>query len=260
VHDRVKSLKGGLDLEMPGPRDRRVRAVVEAVKSGDLAEEVLDESVRRILGIVFKAQESHQTMTLDVEGHHQLAKKIVGEGIVLLKNDGILPLSGQKKIAVIGRSAQLPNYQGGGSSHINPIKVDIPLDEIKALAGDVEIVFAQGYTAGDEFDQGLLDEAADVAKSADVALVFLALPTSKESEGYDREDLDLTEQQLALIDAVVAVQSKTVIILNSGSVIAVHPWVGKVNALLQAWMMGQAGAGAIAEVLFGVVNPSGKLA
>ena len=260
VHDRVKSLKGGLDLEMPGPRDRRVQAVVEAIKSGDIAMEVLDEAVRRILKIVFKAQESHQEMALDVEGHHQLAKKIVGESIVLLKNDGILPLSGQKKIAVIGRSAKVPNYQGGGSSHINPTRVDIPLDEIRKLAGDADIVFAQGYSGGDEFDQGLLDEAADVAQSADVALVFLALPSSKESEGYDREDLDLTEQQLALIDAVAAVQSKTIVILNSGSVIAVHPWVEKVNALLQAWMMGQAGAGAIAEVLFGVVNPSGKLA
>lgn len=260
VHDRVKSLKGGLDLEMPGPQDRRVKAVVEAVKSGELDSEILDEAVRRLLKIVFKAQEENGKDSFDEESHHALARKIASEGVVLLKNEGILPLSGQEQIAVIGHAAKEPHYQGGGSSHINPIRLDIPLDEIIKHAGDTRVTYAQGYTGDDVFDQSLIDEAVEVAKSVDVALLYLALPTSKESEGYDREDLNLTEQQISLIHAVSKAQPKTIVILNSGSAIVMSAWIDKVNAVLQAWMMGQAGAGAIGDILFGKVNPSGKLA
>ncbi|MFN2302948.1 MAG: glycoside hydrolase family 3 C-terminal domain-containing protein [Anaerolineales bacterium] len=260
VRDRVQSLKGGLDLEMPGPQERRVKAVVDAIQAGDVDPDDLDEAVRRILGIVFKAQEVPSNQTFDEDAHHQLARKVAAEGIVLLKNDGILPLQDQQRLAVIGHSATVPYYQGGGSSHINPTRLDIPLTEIREASGSPEIVSAPGYTERDTFDQSLIDEAVAVAKSADVALVFIALPASKESEGYDRKDLDLTAQQIALIEAVAKVQPKTVVIINSGSAVKIHPWVKDVSALLQAWMMGQAGAGAIADVLFGKVNPSGKLA
>jgi beta-glucosidase len=260
VRDRVKALKGGLDLEMPGPQERRVKAVLDAIKTGEVEEHVLDETVRRILTVVFKAQEAQGDAAFDEEAHHQLARKIAAEGIVLLKNDGILPLKDQQRIAVIGHSATQPNYQGGGSSHINPIRLDIPLTEIRQASGNREVVFAPGYTDQDAFDQSLMDEAVEVARAADVALIFVALPASKESEGYDRKDLDLTAQQVALIQAVGKAQPKTVVIINSGSAITMQPWVKDVNAILQAWMMGQAGAGAIADVLFGKVNPSGKLA
>ncbi|MDF1520770.1 MAG: glycoside hydrolase family 3 C-terminal domain-containing protein [Brevefilum sp.] len=260
VHDRVKSLKGGLDLEMPGPQDRRVKAVVEAVKSGDLDIEILDEAVRRILRIVFKAQEVERNSSFDKEAHHALAREIASEGIVLLKNDGILPLKGETQIAVIGHSAVEPRYQGGGSSNINPIQLDIPLDEIKKHAGEERVTYAQGDTGKDIFDQSLIDEAVEVAKSADVALLFLALPASIESEGYDRENLHLTQQQILLVQAVSKVQPESVVILNTGSAVTMSGWIDEVKVVLQAWLMGQAGAGAIADILFGKINPSGKLA
>ena len=260
VHDRVKGLKSGLDLEMPGPQERRLKAVVEAVKSSELDQSLLDETVRRILEIVFKAQEVDGNDSFNHEAHHRLAREIAAEGIVLLKNDGILPLQKGEKIAVIGNAAIEPHYQGGGSSHINPTRVDIPLEEIKKHAGEDTISFAQGYSNQDVFDQSLIDEAVGAAQSADTAVLFLALPASKESEGYDREDLELTLQQTALINAVSAVQPNIVVVLNSGSAIAMTPWIDKVKCVVQGWMMGQAGAGAIADILFGKANPSGKLA
>ncbi len=260
VHDRVKALLGGLDLEMPGPQDQRVNAVIEAVNAGELEMDVLDEAVRRILKIVFKAQETIGVKEFDVDAHHELAREIAGEGIVLLKNNGLLPLKDQAQIAVIGNSAKSPYYQGGGSSHINPTRLDVPLDELRKVAGDREWVFAQGYPEEDAYNQAMIDEAVEIAKTADVTLLFISLPESIESEGYDREDLNLTVHQIALIEAVVKVQPETVVILNSGSAITMQPWIDDVPAVLHAWMMGQAGGGAIADVLFGKVNPSGKLA
>jgi beta-glucosidase len=260
VHDRVKSLLAGLDLEMPGPQPRRLQKVVDAVQSGELEMGVLDETVRRILRIVFMAQEVKGNDSFDEKAHHLLARKIAAEGVVLLKNDGILPLKGQERIAVIGNSAKTAYYQGGGSSHINPTEVDIPFNELRKRAEDNEWLFAQGYPEKDEFDQALIDEAVSVAKSAEVAILYIALPASKESEGYDRPDLTLTDQQIALIQAVSKVQPKVVVVLNSGSAVSMQPWFDDVNAILLGWMMGQAGGGAIADVLLGKVNPSGKLA
>jgi len=260
VHDRVAALKGGLDLEMPGPQDNRVQAVVEAVRSGELDEQILNESVRRILNIIFKAQETPKGGEFDVEAHHTLARKIATEGMVLLKNNGILPLKGQQNIAVIGRSAEEAHFQGGGSSHINPTKVAIPFKELQNQAGEAELSYAEGYPADGTFRQDLIDQALGLAQSADVALLYIALPSFKESEGYDRPDLDLTEQQVALIKAVVKVQPNTVVILNNGAPVAMSAWIDDVAAVLEAWMMGQAGGGAIADILFGKVNPSGKLA
>jgi beta-glucosidase len=260
VHDRVASLKGGLDLEMPGPKEQRVKAVVEAVRSGALGESVLDESVRRILGIVFKAAETSKGGSFDTAAHHVLARRIAAEGMVLLKNDGILPLKEQQHIAIIGRAAEEAHFQGGGSSHINPIQVDSPFKELQKSAGDTELSYAQGYPADASFNQALIDEAVKNARSADVALLYLALPDSKESEGYDRPDLDLTPQQIALIKAVTDVQPMTVVILNNGAPVVMCDWIDGAAAVLEAWMMGQAGGGAIADVLYGKVNPSGRLA
>jgi len=163
-------------------------------------------------------------------------------------------------MAVIGAAAKTPCFQGGGSSHINPTRVDVPLQELRVLAGSAEIRYAEGYAMKQGFDQALIDEAVTVAREADVALLYVALPAFKESEGYDRPDLHLTEQQVALIQAVAAAQSQTVVILNNGSAVTMDPWIEDVPAVVEAWMMGQAGGGAIADVLFGVVNPSGKLA
>ena len=260
VRDRVAALKGGLDWEMPGPQERRVKAVVDAVNSGELDEAVLDESVRRILRIVFKASETPKTGKFDIDAHHELARKIASEGMVLLKNNGILPLKGQQHIAVIGRSAETAHFQGGGSSHIHPTKVAMPYKELQARAEDSELTYAEGYPGDNSFNQGMIDQAVGLAQSADVAILYIALPSFKESEGYDRPDLDLTDQQIALIKAVSKVQKHTVVVLNNGAPVAMSAWIDDVDAVLESWMMGQAGGAAVADVLFGRVNPSGKLA
>jgi beta-glucosidase len=260
VRDRVAALKGGLDWEMPGPQERRVKEVIAAVRSGELDQAVLDESVHRILGIIFKAAETPKGGEFDVDAHHELAHHVAAEGMVLLKNDGILPLKGQQQVAVIGRSAQHAHFQGGGSSHINPTKVTVPFKALQTHAGDAELTYAEGYPADASFRQDLIDEAVTLAQETDVAVLYIALPTFKESEGYDRPDLDLTDQQIALIKAVAKVQPKTVVVLNNGAPVAMSAWIDDVAAVLEGWMMGQAGGIAIADLLFGVVNPSGKLA
>lgn len=260
VRDRVASLKAGLDLEMPGPKQSRVNAVIQAVRNGQLDEAVLDEAVRRIVQIVCRAAQTPKGGDFDHAAHHELARKIAAEGMVLLKNNGLLPLKNPQHIAVIGWAAQNAHFQGGGSSHINPTQVNVPLNELRKLAGNAELSFAPGYPEGANFEQQLIDEAVATAQVADVALLYIALPTFKESEGYDRTDLDLTPQQVALIQAVTAVQPNTVVILNNGAAVAVGDWIDGAAAVLEAWMMGQAGGGAIADILFGHVNPSGKLA
>lgn len=259
VHDRVAALKAGLDLEMPGPKQTRVNAVIAAVRNGDLDESVLDESVRRIVTIVCQAAQTPKGGEFDAAAHHALARKISAECMVLLKNNGLLPLQNPQHIAVIGRAAQEAHFQGGGSSHINPTQVDVPFNELQKLAANAEFSFAVGYPEDDSQEQGLIDEAVAISQAADVALLYIALPTFKESEGYDRSDLDLTDQQVALIQAVTAVQPHTVVILNNGAPIVMGNWIEGTAAVLEAWMMGQAGGGAIADVLFGRVNPSGKL-
>lgn len=266
VRDRVAALKGGVDWEMPGPQDRRVKAVVEAVRSGELAEATLDESVRRILRIVLKAQETPKGGAFNVDAHHTLARQIAAEGMVLLKNaplpqeEPLLPLRNHQRIAVIGRSAKVAHFQGGGSSHINPTRVDAPFEELQSRAGGAELTYAQGYPADDSFRQELIDEAVGLARSADVALLYIALPAYKESEGYDRADLDLTAQQVALIQAVAKAQPRTAVVLNNGAPVAMNAWINAVPAVLEGWMMGQAGGAALADILFGYANPCGKLA
>jgi len=259
THDRVAALKAGLDWQMPGPREMDVQAVVEAVRNGNLPEVQLNEAVRRILNIVFKAAETPKGGEFDVESHHALARRIAAESVVLLKNDGVLPLANPQHIAVIGRSAREAHFQGGGSSHINPTKVSVPYKELQQLAGNAELTYAEGYPKDDSSQPAMIEEAVKLAQDADVALLYIALPSFKEAEGYDRPDLDLTEQQVALIKAVGKVQPKTIVVLNNGAPIDMRAWIKDTAAVLEAWMMGQSGGGAIADVLFGKVNPSGKL-
>jgi beta-glucosidase len=260
VHDRVAALQAGLDLEMPGPRPRRTQAVVEAVQAGALDEAALDGAVRRILRIVFKAAETPKGGSFDAKSHHALARQVAAESMVLLKNDGILPLRNVARIAVVGRAAQEAHFQGHGSSHIAPTQVDVPIQELEKLAGAAEILYSEGYPADDSSRPDLIAEAVAAARTADVALLYVALPTFKESEGYDRADLDLTAQQVALIQAVTAAQPSSVVILSNGSAVAMSAWIDGAAAVLEAWMAGQASGGAVADLLFGVANPSGKLA
>jgi len=260
VHNLVKALGAGLDLEMHGPQPVDAHALADAVRSGALDETVLDRSVSRILSTVNKAAETPKGGTFDVEGHHGLAGKIAGEGMVLLKNNGILPLKDHGRIAVIGSSAKQPYIQGGGASHVNPTKVAIPWVELRRQAPGTQFTYADGYSCCGEFRQALIDEAVGIASSAEAALLFIALPPLTEAEGHDRADIDLSRQHVALIKAVAAVQPDTVVVLNNGAPVAMSEWIGDVAAVLEAWMMGQAGGKAIADILYGHTNPSGKLA
>ncbi len=263
VHERVTSLLAGLDLAMPGPQASRTRRVVEAVESGRLPQSVLDEAVERILRVVYKAAATPKddNHPLDLEEHHALARRAAAETMVLLKNEGnLLPLQGAGKIAVIGVAARDAHYQGGGSSHVNPTRVDSPFEELQKHAGDAELTYAQGDMMEEGFDQAKIDAAVAIAAEAEVALLYIGLPSFKESEGRDRPDMSLSEQQVALIRAVSAVQPRCVVVLNNGSPITMDRWIDGVPAVLEAWLMGQAGGSAVADILFGVVNPSGRLA
>ena len=259
VHDLVAALKAGLDLEMPGPDDTQVQRVVKAVRDGELSEDRLNDAVRRILTVLAKARETKKEGKFDVQAHHLLAAEVAAEGIVLLKNSGLLPLKDQENIAVIGRTAVEAHYQGNGSSHINPTRLDAPLDALRAVS-QASFTYAEGYPTDDREDPAMIAEAVELAKASEIALLFIGLPGYIESEGYDRASLDLTLQQQALIQAVAAAQPNCAVILNNGAPVKLNPWVDSVPAVLEAYMMGQAGAQAIAGILFGQINPSGKLA
>jgi len=217
------------------------------------------------LNIVFKAYENkkkNQNQNYDAEKHHQLARQVASECMVLLKNeDEILPLKKQGKIAIIGELAVKPRYQGGGSSHIVPTKLDIPYDEILKIAGnEAEIKYTPGYELEkDETNNKLIEEAAYIAKNSDVAVIFAGLPDSYESEGYDREHMRIPESHNKLIQVIAEVQPNVVVVLCNGSPIEM-PWVHQVKGILESYLGGQASGGAIAEILFGEKNPCGKLA
>ncbi|MFJ8194026.1 glycoside hydrolase family 3 C-terminal domain-containing protein [Streptomyces sp. NPDC096094] len=263
VGDRVKALAAGLDLQMPGGDPEVDKSVIDAVKGEDLTEDTLDRSVTRLMLLADRVEQGReQPCTPDLDAHHDLAREAAGRSVVLLKNDGLLPLSKGGSIAVVGRFAQEPRYQGGGSSRVNAVRVDIPLDEIRALApADTTVTFAEGFSAAEDADAAALRaEAKEAARSADVAVVFLGLATEQESEGSDRPDIELPAEQIALLTEIVAVQPRTVVVLCHGGVLRLRPVADIVPAVLDAGLLGQAGGGAVADVLFGAVNPSGRLA
>jgi beta-glucosidase len=260
VHDRPRAVAAGTDLEMPGPRPRRVRSVVEAVHAGVLDERIVDEAARRVLRVITQASTTPKGGRFDAAAHHRLARRIAAEGMVLLKNDGLLPLTDGARIAVVGRAAKEPRIQGGGSSQITPTQVDIPLDELIRVSGDAAISFSEGYDDGVAERPDLVAAAVTAVADADVAIVFVAMPVSKESEGSDRADLDLARQHVALIEAVCAAQPRTVVVLFNGSAVTLAPWIDGAAAVLEAWYSGQAAGGAVADILFGMVDPSGRLA
>lgn len=263
VNERVDALAAGLELDMPGNGGYSDQKIVEAVRNGKLSTEILDQAVERLLTIIFKAVDSRkENATYDPMEHHQIARKAAAECMVLLKNEeDILPLKKQGRIAVIGEMAQKPRFQGGGSSHIVPTKLDLPLEELRALTGDqVEWTYAQGYElANDAWNEALAAEATAAAKQADVAIVFAGLPDRYESEGYDRKHMRMPDNHNRLIEAIAAVQPNLVVVLSNGSPVEM-PWIGRAKAVLEAYLGGQAAGGAIADLLMGEANPSGKLA
>lgn len=258
VNDRVKGLKAGLELEMPASGGTTDKEIVEAVKNGELDEAVLDRAVERILNIVFKFADNRQEGKFDKEEDHKLAAKIEAESMVLLKNEGVLPLPTQgKKIAFIGKFAEAPRFQGGGSSHINSFKITGALEAAKEVA---QVTYAQGYDIKEDvIDQDMLNQAVETAKEADVAVIFAGLPDAFESEGYDRSHMRMPECQNTLISEIAKVQENVVVVLHNGSPVEM-PWADEVKGILEAYLGGQAVGQAEVDVLFGKVNPCGKLA
>lgn len=263
VNERVKGLKAGLELEMPYSGGERDKQIAEAVKSGELSEEVLDKAVERLLKIIFKAIENKKAnVTFDKKAHHDLARQAARECMVLLKNEEeILPLKKQGTIAVIGAFAKNPRFQGGGSSHVHPTFLSNAYDAIVDITKQkAEVLYSQGYDIESDIpDENLIDEAKKAAAKSDVAIIFAGLTESYESEGYDRSHLRIPDNHRKLIEAVAEAQSNTVVVLSNGSPIEM-PWLDKAKAVLETYLGGQAVGEAIAEVLFGEFSPCGKLA
>ncbi len=290
VHDRVAALRAGLDLEMPPQLGVSDRAIIDAVAAGALDEAVLDQSAGRVLRLVHRSRD-REPAELDAAAHHALARRAAGQGMVLLKNDGVLPLAGAPglTVAVIGEFARTPRFQGAGSSQVTPAHVDIPLDELAAALPDATIRFAPGYrldggsprpgpaaAPGPAPDSGaasgpgpatgsgpdLAAEAVSTAADADVILVFLGLPAAEESEGFDRAHIDLPDAQTSLLARLAeAVPGLPIVaVLFNGGAVRTSTWDHAASAVLECWLAGQATGSAVADVLTGAVNPSGRLA
>ena len=255
MNDRIEGFRAGCDLNMPGGSDYMEKEVLQAVKNGTLPVNCIDNSARRVLKLVFRAAETLKaTAPCDYEAHHALAKRAAAEGAVLLKNEGgILPLQQGAKIAVIGTMAKRMRYQGAGSSHINPTNLSQPLDFLP------DAIYAPGCDDRGDTTDSLLDEARAAAEQAEVAVIFAGLPDRYESEGFDRDDMKMPAGHLRMIEAVVSANPNTVVVLLCGSAVEC-PWADEVKAVLYMGLPGQAGGEAIAELLYGRVNPSGKLA
>ena len=258
VNDRVKGLEAGLELEMPASGGDNDAMIVKAVKDGALEEKILDQAVERILRIIFEYADHRKPQEFTMEKDHEEAQHIAEESMVLLKNENhILPLKTSEKAAFIGGFARNPRFQGGGSSHINCFKTTNVLDSVPC---DAQVVYAEGFPADRDFyDKALADEAVKAAAEADKAVIFAGLPESFESEGYDRSHMRLPECQNRLITEILKVQPNTVIVLHNGSPVEM-PWLGEIKGLLETYLGGQAGGAAAANILYGKINPSGKLA
>ncbi len=274
VHDRVAALYAGLDLEMPPKLGVSDRAIVDAVAAGDLDEAVLDQAAGRVLRLVHRARRRGPAV-LDAEAHHALARRAAAQSMVLLKNEGVLPLRDAPglTVAVIGEFARTPRFQGAGSSQVNPTRVDVPLDELAAALPSATLRFAAGYGTGDgpagggpagdgPAGGGLADEAVSAATGADVILAFLGLPPAEESEGFDRAHMDLPAAQTSLLArlAEAAPATPIVAVLCNGGAVRTSTWDRAAAAVLECWLAGQATGSAVADVLTGAVNPSGRLA
>lgn len=250
TNDRIKSINAGLDLEMPGNAKDNDKKIADALDQGQLNPNTVDASLSRLLSLI----ESHPTdgKPFNCEIHHQLARKIASQSFVLLKNDGILPLKDKEDILIIGDMAKHPRYQGSGSSLISPTK----LPSLTDVFDSEQIPYT--YTRGVENDL-VSDETLNLAKKAKVVLIMAGLPETYESEGFDREHMDMPRSHNELIERIGEVNKNTVVILSAGSPVTM-PWLDSVCAVLHTYLGGQAGSEAIVDVLFGHVNPSGKLA
>lgn len=260
-NERVPGLIAGQEIEMPTSSGIGTKKIVEAVKDGSLDEAILDRAVDRILNLVDKATATLGDYTYDPDEHHDIAREIAGQCMVLMKNEGnILPLKKSQKIAVIGEMAKKPRYQGAGSSLINPIKLDNACDTMTEMG--INYDYAPGYSTAKKnkiSDDTFVAEAVAKAKDAEIALLFIGLTDEFETEGNDRSHLGIPPLHTRLIDEVLKVNKNVVVALSGGASIEM-PWADKVPAILNEFLTGQAAGSAVCDILFGDVNPSGKLA
>src|SRR5690606_39045404 len=237
------------------------REVLAAVRDGRLDEAEVDRCAERVVALVQRGQQRGERPSEDFDAHHRLARRAAAGGAVLLRNEGVLPLAPEGRIAVVGGFATQPRYQGAGSSQVAAVRVEVPLDELRARVGDAATVsHAVGYDArtGTSTPEQF-EEALRVARDADVVVCFAGLPAAIESEGFDRPDIDLPADQVRLIEALAALRVPLVVVLNNGGVVHL-PWADRVDAVLECWLGGQAGGGAAVDVLFGDAEPGGRLA
>ena len=260
-NDHALGVKNGSTLEMPAPGGDSVRELLAAVESGKISESDIDARLSELLPLVFdtKAALDAAPREFDAAAHHALARRAAEESLVLLKNEGsLLPLAAGTKVAVIGDFAKNPRYQGAGSSMVNSTQVDVLLD--KLIDSELNVIgYQQGFDRHGKPDAALRKSACELATQADTVILCMGLDEIAESEGLDRSNLRLAQNQVDLLQAVAAVNPKIVVVLYSGSVVET-PWLDNCQALLYAALGGQAGAGAVADVLTGKVNPCGKLA
>ena len=260
-NDHALGVKNGSTLEMPAPGGDAVRELLKAVETGKISESDVDARLDELLTLVLDthaAVENH-SRSFDADAHHALARRAAAESAVLLKNDGgILPLAAGASVAVIGDFAETPRYQGAGSSAVNSIKVDTFLDCLKD-SGLHSVGFAAGFDRQGKPDDAKKAEAVALAKKADTVLLCLGLDEIKESEGLDRADMKLADNQIELLQAVQQANPNTVVIVSAGASLET-PWLAHCRALVYGALGGQAGAGAMVDVLTGKINPSGKLA
>ena len=260
-NDHALGVKNGSTLEMPAPGGDSVRELLAAVESGKIAESDIDARLSELLPLVFdtKAALDAAPREFDAAAHHALARRAAEESLVLLKNEGsLLPLAAGSKVAVIGDFAKNPRYQGAGSSMVNSTQVDVLLD--KLIDSELNVIgYQQGFDRHGKPDAALQKSACELATQADTVILCMGLDEIAESEGLDRSNLRLAQNQVDLLQAVAAVNPKIVVVLYSGSVVET-PWLDNCQALLYAALGGQAGAGAVADALTGKVNPCGKLA
>ena len=260
-NDHALGVKNGSTLEMPAPGGDSVRELLAAVESGKISESDIDARLSELLSLVFdtKAALDAAPREFDAAAHHALARRAAEESLVLLKNEGsLLPLAAGSKVAVIGDFAKNPRYQGAGSSMVNSTQVDVLLD--KLIDSELNVIgYQQGFDRHGKPDAALQKSACELATQADTVVLCMGLDEIAESEGLDRSNLRLAQNQVDLLQAVAAVNPKIVVVLYSGSVVET-PWLDNCQALLYAALGGQAGAGAVADALTGKVNPCGKLA
>lgn len=260
VNNRVEGIRAGMDLEMPSSGGRTDKDIVKAVVSGDLLESDLDRVVYNLVKFIDSAvKKRDEGYFYNYREGHKLARKVAGESMVLLKNDtNLLPIDHSQEITILGALAKHTRYQGSGSSRINPYKLVNFMDYLDSH--NLKYRYADGYTlTNDGFDEKLINEAVEIAKRGEKVVIFAGLTEQYESEGYDRQHMNMPESHNLLIQRVSEVNDNVIVVLLGGSPVEM-PWIDKVHSVLNAYLPGEAAGESLADILYGIVNPSGKLA